>query len=347
VCRLLEPVIVAKNEVFRVVRTVNSGEVAFNTIATKQAADNARGSGYDFVVIDEAAMCPHLEYVWNNVVRPMLTDRKGDAWVMSTPKGRTGYFWQLYTDAQSRADWTTFRGSAYDNPFVHHPDIEEARLTMHDVDFRQEYLGEFVDKTSNPFAYGFDANVHVRPCHYDPEEALYVSFDFNVDPMTALVAQLDRGFTKFHVLREYRLQNSDVFEVCKRIKTDYPDAFFQITGDASGKARSTTSKRTNYDIIRGVLQVGFGQMRQPQSNPSIDNTRTLLNGLLKHHPDFRLDPSCTYLVDDLKYVEVNAMGDIDKAKDKHRTHLLDCLRYLAWTFQRDFVKGLPYMELPS
>jgi len=48
--------------------------------------DSGRGRGYAVAVIDEAAMVPNLEHVWQQTIRPMLTDFLGEAWFLSTPK---------------------------------------------------------------------------------------------------------------------------------------------------------------------------------------------------------------------------------------------------------------------
>jgi len=48
----------------------------------------ARGRKYGRVIIDEAAMARHLEEAWTEAIRPTLTDYLGDAFFLSTPKGR-------------------------------------------------------------------------------------------------------------------------------------------------------------------------------------------------------------------------------------------------------------------
>ena len=64
--------------------------------------DAARGRKYARVVIDEAAMIPALMDAWQYVIRPTLVDYEGDAWFLSTPKGRNG-FWQMYQWGQDPA----------------------------------------------------------------------------------------------------------------------------------------------------------------------------------------------------------------------------------------------------
>ena len=67
-----------------------------------------RGVGLDDVVLDEYAdMKPET---WNVVIRPALSDRKGRALFISTPKSRN-HFYDLYFAAKFRENWATFHFS--------------------------------------------------------------------------------------------------------------------------------------------------------------------------------------------------------------------------------------------
>jgi hypothetical protein len=58
--------------------------------------DAGRGRAYAAVVIDEAAMVQNLEHAWQESIRPTLTDFKGEAWFLSTPRGVANFFYTLY-----------------------------------------------------------------------------------------------------------------------------------------------------------------------------------------------------------------------------------------------------------
>src|SRR6266852_3721933 len=67
--------------------------------------DSLRGVGLDFVVLDEYAfMDPET---WPMVVRPMLSDRRGCAIFIGTPRG-FNHFYDLYMAARTREHWVTF-----------------------------------------------------------------------------------------------------------------------------------------------------------------------------------------------------------------------------------------------
>ena len=116
------------------------------------AADTARGRKYKRVIIDEAAMIPGLMDIWNAVIRPMLIDFKGDAFIKSTPKGLNG-FWQMYQLGQNpnNHEWKSWQFPTASNPYIPPSEIEAMRLTMPEIIFRQEVLAEFIDDQGSVF----------------------------------------------------------------------------------------------------------------------------------------------------------------------------------------------------
>lgn len=197
------------------------------------------------------------------------------------------------------------------------------------------------------FAYSFDEKKHVVDVN-TPEGKAYMTptkglplkliFDFNVDPITCLAAQND-GLRWAKVYKEYRLRNSDIFELCMQVYTDWKDYYIVATGDASGRARSalTKGKRSYVQTIQNELHLGPKQMQFPSANPSVFNTRIVMNSVLHKHPEFKISSECLFFIDDLATVKVDDHGDIDKKKDALKTHLLDNGRYFMWNYLRKFV----------
>lgn len=108
--------------------------------------DGLRGSYYDGVVLDEVAqMKPE---VWDEVVRPMLSDRKGWAAFIGTPKGQDRFF-KLYNDAKSDPTWYDTLHRADETGVLDAAELESARLTMSAEAFRQEYLCDFSASSDN------------------------------------------------------------------------------------------------------------------------------------------------------------------------------------------------------
>ena len=111
-----------------------------------KSADNPqrlRGEGLDFIVIDEAAFVK--PEVWQEVLRPTLTERKGSALFISTPMGMDNWFFDLWELAENSPNWERFRYSTYDNPMIDDDEIDSAKDEVGSIVFAQEYLAEFVD----------------------------------------------------------------------------------------------------------------------------------------------------------------------------------------------------------
>jgi len=198
-----------------------------------------------------------------------------------------------------------------------------------------------------PFAFAFKDHHIGHGLTHDPKLTVYLSYDFNVDPITCLAIQY--GYNKdrlwIHVIKEFRLPNSDIYALCKEIRTYfYETIYFKITGDATGKARTAMTKgHTNYYlIIKSELRLSNANFDVPTSNPSVKNSRVLMNTLFMRE-DVLIDDSCKYLIDDLHYVEVNEHGEVDKRKAEAdgMNHLLDCFRYYCYRYHQRYLKNVP------
>jgi hypothetical protein len=109
--------------------------------------DVVRGRAYSRVVIDEAAMVRDLESVWEKIIRPTLTDYRGDAWFLSTPRG-LDYFHTLYRrgldDGSNDNLWRSWQFPTSANPYLPADEIEMAERELPDRTFAQEFMAEFM-----------------------------------------------------------------------------------------------------------------------------------------------------------------------------------------------------------
>lgn len=105
-----------------------------------EALNSMRGLKFHTVIIDEAAFVKDLESDWKNIIRPTLTDYRGNAIFISTPRGRN-FFYTLYLKGQNKENgYESFHYSSYDNPNVLDSEIDEARAELPKEAFNQEYL---------------------------------------------------------------------------------------------------------------------------------------------------------------------------------------------------------------
>jgi hypothetical protein len=95
-------------------------------------------SAVSLLILDEAARVPDMMY---DAVRPMLAVSNGDLWLMSTPFGKRGFFYEEWTG--SDPDWVRITATAEQCPRISRKFLEKERRKVSDAWFRQEYLCEF------------------------------------------------------------------------------------------------------------------------------------------------------------------------------------------------------------
>ena len=102
--------------------------------------DRIRGLYLDGVVIDETGDID--ERAWPEVIRPALSDRKGWATFIGTPKGRNSFF-ELHRKAKSDDTWFTDELRASTTGIIDAAELEDAKRTMTAEAFAQEYECSF------------------------------------------------------------------------------------------------------------------------------------------------------------------------------------------------------------
>ena len=107
-----------------------------------------RGAGLDFVVLDECAfMKPQT---WSEVIRPALTEKKGSALFISTPKGYN-WFEKIYSEANQLENWERFTYPTISNPIIDPEELEHAKKEIGSFLFSQEYEAQFIEATGGLF----------------------------------------------------------------------------------------------------------------------------------------------------------------------------------------------------
>lgn len=116
------------------------------TVQVRSADDpqSLRGEGLDFAVLDECAYMK--QEAWTEALRPALSDRKGGALFISTPRG-LNWFRDLWLLGQlpEQSEWRSWSFKTVDNPFIDPAEIEAARAILPSRVFRQEYEADFME----------------------------------------------------------------------------------------------------------------------------------------------------------------------------------------------------------
>ena len=120
------------NEADLTIRLPNNAEILLLGAENSPAL---RGIHLDGCVMDEVAQMPHA--VWHEVVRPMLSDRKGWAIFIGTPNGQN-LFYDLYEQAKVTNGWYAFKSTIHDLGVFPSDEIEAIRTSMTKEAFEQE-----------------------------------------------------------------------------------------------------------------------------------------------------------------------------------------------------------------
>ncbi len=147
--RTFAPITMRRSVQERRIEYVTGGMLEFWSLDNP---DVARGRKYRRIVVDEAAMVPNLMDIWQYAIRPTLADYNGDAWFLSTPKGRNG-FWQMWQWGRDgdHGDWQAWQMPSSVNPRLAQSEIDAMRDTMPESVYRQEIEAAFLDDGGSVF----------------------------------------------------------------------------------------------------------------------------------------------------------------------------------------------------
>jgi len=112
--------------------------------------DTLRGVSLTYAVLDEVAdIKPEA---WEQVIRASLSDKKGRAIFIGTPRGRN-WFYDLFNLGKNEtdADWKSWHFTTKDNPMIDPDEIESAKKTLSSFSFKQEYMASFDTAGSDVF----------------------------------------------------------------------------------------------------------------------------------------------------------------------------------------------------
>jgi hypothetical protein len=145
----LRPIVRRRNIQERRIENITGGVIEFWSLDNPDAG---RGRKYKRIIVDEAAKVANLLDIWHLTLRPTLADYEGDAWFLSTPRGRNG-FWKMFQWGQDtqRSTWKSWQMPTTANPFIADVEIEAMRREMPEARFKQEILANFIEEFGGVF----------------------------------------------------------------------------------------------------------------------------------------------------------------------------------------------------
>lgn len=184
--------------------------------------DSLRGEGLHLVVLDECADI--AEVAWTEALRPALSDFRGQALFIGTPKGRN-WFYYLWQAARTLEDWESFQMPTSSNPHIPRRELASAEQELPRRTWQQEYLAKFVTFEGRVYEV-FDPDgpwvFNVMP--EGPYKEHFGGIDFGFRNPTAMVVGGEDHDGRIDVVDEVygtRLGNQDVVDLCRQMTDRY------------------------------------------------------------------------------------------------------------------------------
>jgi len=299
-----------------------------STISLKGADnyDSLRGVGLDFIVIDEFAdIDPEA---WYETLRPTLSDKQGKALFIGTPKGIGNWSYELYQNYQDdAASWSSHQYTTIDGGQVPAEEIAQAQRDLDERTFRQEYLATF-ETYSGRIYYAFDRSKNCIDAEPNSEDVtvLYIGMDFNIDPMSAVVA-IRKG-EDLCVIDEIRMFSSNTQEMADEIKHRYPKSKIWVYPDPAARQRKTSAGGAT-DIT--ILQNAGFIVKAAHSHTAVRDRINSVNSRLCDSTGQRrmfVTKRCKYTIESLER-QVYKPGTTQPDKDAGYDHMNDALGYMV------------------
>jgi hypothetical protein len=287
--------------------------------------DSLRGVGLHFLVLDEFADFKDSSS-WFEVLRPTLADTGGHALFIGTPKGVGNWAHDIFNNQDTNPDWKSFQFTTIQGGNVSQSEIEAARRDLDERTFRQEFEATF-ESYSGKIYYGFDRKSNVYELKDDVyyNQTLHVGMDFNVNPMSAVVARIDGDVV--NVVDEIRIFSSNTDEVVEEIKSRYSQCKIIVYPDPAGNQnKSSAGGRTDNNILANA---GF-VVKCPKKHTPVRDRINAVNARLCASNNTRhlfIANRCKHTIECLErqvYKEGTSIPDKDSGFD----HMNDALGYM-------------------
>jgi len=316
--RIAEPIKISINESrLEIMVRTHLGGSSLITLRGWENIETLRGQQVDFAVIDEVASMRNFWENWQEVIRPTLTDTKGEVMFISTPKG-FNHFYDLYNLEAKDSDYKSFHFTSYDNPTI--PGLEtelaKAKQELTDDRFAQEYLADF-RKTEGLVYKEFDRTRHL----FDDNTRIY--------DITETIAGVDFGFTNPACVLTFKHDYSGVYwlvdEYYKSGQTDAQIAELV----AAEKFNKVYPDPESPGAIKELRNRGVNVREVIKGKDSIPNGINKVKELLKANK-LRIHKKCLNTIlefETYSYPDKLDQQNLKELPIKENDHAMDALRY--------------------
>tara|TARA_R110000782_G_scaffold62894_1_gene129050 strand:- start:4548 stop:5852 length:1305 start_codon:yes stop_codon:yes gene_type:complete len=304
----------------KVIEISNGSTVRMGSV---NQVDSCVGRSYDLIIFDEAALADGRD-AFNVALRPTLDKPNSKAIFISTPRGRNNWFSEFYYRGYSDEfpEWASIRATYRDNPRMTQSDIDEAKKSMSDAEFRQEYEADFNTYEGQIWKFNFEENVKDLSNFDTSKMDVFAGLDVGYkDPTALCVIAYDWDSETFYLVDEYlnaeRTTEQHAMEIQKLI--DRWDIDYIYIDSAAQQTRFDFAQNYGISTINAKKSVldGIGHVAN-----IIDNDKLLVDQEAKQ--------SLTCL--DAYQWDPNPNLVREKPKHNMASHMADAIRYALYSF---------------
>lgn len=305
----------------KVIELSNGSTVRMGSV---NQVDSCVGRSYDLIIFDEAALADGRD-AFNVALRPTLDKDNSKAIFISTPRGRNNWFAEFFDRGFNNEfpEWCSIRATYRDNPRMSALDIAEARKSMSEAEFRQEYEADF--NTYEGQIWNFDHekcisnNEALDTSNMDVFAGLDVGYR---DPTAFCVIGYDWDEEQYYVLDEYldaeKTTEQHALEI-NRLMQKWDIDFIYI---------DSAAQQTRYDF---ALQYDIS---------TVNAKKSILDGIahvaaIVDNDKLFVDQRCAETLSCLDQYQWDPNPNLAKEKPKHNraSHMADALRYALYSFE--------------
>ena len=313
--------VVKDNAKDKVIELSNGSTVRMGSV---NQVDSCVGRSYDLIIFDEAALADGRD-AFNVALRPTLDKDNSKAIFISTPRGRNNWFAEFFDRGfnDEFAEWCSIRATYRDNPRMSEFDIAEARKSMSEAEFRQEYEADFNTYEGQIWNFNHETCISNNEALDTTNMDVFAGLDVGYrDPTAFCVIGYDWDEEQYYVLDEYLDAEKTTEQHAGEIQN------MMEKWDIDFIFIDSAAQQTRYDF---ALQYDISTSNAKKS---------VLDGIahvaaIVDNDKLFVDQRCAETLSCLDQYQWDPNPNLAKEKPKHNraSHMADALRYALYSFE--------------
>lgn len=305
----------------KVIELTNGSTIRMGSI---NQVDSCVGRSYDLIIFDEAALADGKE-AFNVALRPTLDKDNSKALFISTPRGKNNWFAEFFNRGftDDFPEWASIRATYKDNPRMSETDVTEARKSMSEAEFKQEYEADF--NTYEGQIWNFNHEICIENLEELDTSKMDIFAGLDVgyrDPTAFCVLGYDWDSEKYYLLDEYldAEKTTEQHAVEIRRLVEKWDIDYIFIDSAAQQTRFDFAQ--NYDIT------------------TTNAKKSVLDGIahvagVVDNDNLFVDQRCKESLSCLDQYQWDPNPNLAREKPKHNmaSHMADALRYALYSFE--------------